>query len=495
MPKTEKQVLRQNSALVNTQGEVVTHIRPEDTTVSVLPGPKPYTNPLVEQKREFLNSGMMADDLRTIMFNPRPQVEKAGEYPVSVSPVLLKLANPRVSLHFDPKNTVVGIVTCGGLCPGLNNVIRSLSLTAINSYHVKRVIGYKNGYWGLSKAGRDTCVELTPDVVRPIHRHGGTLLGSSRGGQDIKDMVDTLQQHKVNILFTVGGDGTQKGALAISQEVARRGLDVAVFGIPKTIDNDLSFSHRTFGFETAVEEAVRAISAAHAEASSHLYGVGIVKLMGRHSGFIAAQATVSSALANMCLIPEVGIDKKTVLSLLQRRFTIAKHCVIVVAEGFGQEWPECKQDLGTDPSGNKKLADIGVVVKDAVAAFLKSDPKYSISTVKYIDPSYMIRACPPSPSDAAFCSNLSTLAVHEAMAGNTGCLITQWYSNYVLVPIKLAVSLRKVVRPQGSLWRMVRELTIDGDGDLSKVEKQELQRELAAVSAARESLIARLSKL
>jgi 6-phosphofructokinase 1 len=495
MPKSNKQMSRQNSALVHIDGREVTSIRPEETAVTVLPGSKPYTNPLVEQKREFLNSGMMVDEQKTIMFNPRPQAEKAGEFPVSVSPILLKLASPRVSLHFDPKTTVVGIVTCGGLCPGLNNVIRSLTLTAINSYHVQRVIGYKNGYWGLSKMGRDSSIELTPDVVRPIHRHGGTLLGSSRGGQNIKDMVDTLVMHKVNVLFTVGGDGTQKGAVAISEEVARRGLDIAVFGIPKTIDNDLSFSHRTFGYETAVEEAVRAIQAAYAEASSHLYGVGIVKLMGRHSGFIAAQATVSSALANMCLIPEVAIDKKTVLSLLQRRFTISKHCVIVVAEGFGQNWPECKQDLGTDPSGNKKLADIGVVVKDAVSAFLKKDPKYSISTVKYIDPSYMIRACPPSPSDAAFCSNLSTLAVHEAMAGNTACLISQWYSNYVLVPIKLAVSIRKVVRPQGSLWRMVREFTIDGDGDLVKVEKQEVQRELAAISAVRESLIARLSKL
>ena len=493
---SKKNPTRANTQIVKSQGSAIdpNNLTQEHFEVEVLPG-RTHKNPLILQKKEFVDNGIIHDHEQRLMYEPRPQEEKAGQFPVSQSAFTLKLACPRISLHFNPKTTVIGIVTCGGLCPGLNDVIRSLTLTAIGSYHVKKVLGFRYGYWGLSAAGRDTAIELTPDTVRTIHRQGGTMLGSSRGGQKISEMVDTLQHYGVNILFTAGGDGTQKGSLAIQEECRRRGLDVAVVGIPKTIDNDLSFSHRTFGYKTAVEEAVRAIRAAHAEASSHEYGIGVVKLMGRESGFIAAQATVSSAQVSICLIPEVPINKQMFETLLRRRFEISRHAVIVVAEGFGQNWEECNSDLGRDASGNKKLADIGVVIKQTCEKFLKSDPKYKLSTVKYIDPSYMIRACPPSASDASFCTNLSTLAVHEAMAGNTGCVITQWYNNFVLVPIKLAVSLRNIVSINGALWRQVREITVDTDVDLKKVEKQELTRELEALTERRERLITRMSKL
>lgn len=453
-----------------------------------------YENPMLISKPELKESGVLSDEDRRIMYDPRPQDDVTSGYPISCAPFTLKLASPRESLHFNPETVVVGIVTCGGLCPGLNDVIRSLTRTAILTYNVRRVIGFRYGFWGLSAAGRHTAIDLTLERVHHIHRHGGTMLGSSRGPQSMQEMADTLEALGVNILFTVGGDGTQKGACAIGDELRRRGADIAVVGIPKTIDNDLALSHRTFGYETAVDEAVLAIRAAAAEAMSHMYGVGIVKVMGRHSGFIAAQATVSSAMVNICLIPEMQISQEVFFKLIERRFLLAKYCVIVVAEGFGQNWGSSSGE--TDASGNKKLIDIGAVMRDMVTKYLKDNKKlYPQSTVKYIDPSYMIRACPPSSSDAFFCSNLSTLAVHEAMAGHTNCLVASWYSTFVLVPIKLATSLRKVVCIKGALWRQVREVTVDIDGDPKEAIRRGLQRELRAASDERERLIGKLSKL
>ena len=458
-----------------------------DFEVRMLDG-RPFASPVLANKREFAKNGVISDEHQYVVFDPQPfsceeYASKVGgdeagveqsansyrqiQHPISSSPFLLKMASQRATLHFNPRETVIGIVTCGGLCPGLNDVIRSLTLSAHGSYHVKKVLGFRYGYWGLSAAGRHTAVELTPENVGLIHRQGGTMLGSSRGGQNVTEMVDTLQHFGVNILFTAGGDGTQKGSLAIEEECRRRGLDIAIVGIPKTIDSDISISHRTFGYETAVEEAVRAIKAAHAEASSHEYGIGVVTLMGRHSGFIAAQATIASAQANICLIPEVKVSKETLIRLLETRFKSRKYCVVVVAEGFGQDWEECKGDHGIDASGNKKNANIGEIVKGTCDKFLKSNPRYKLSTVKYIDPSYMIRACPANPSDGAFCTRLSSLAVHEAMAGNTGCVISYWFGNFVLVPTKVCVSTTRKVNPQGHLWRQVRDLTVDGESNFT----------------------------
>lgn len=463
----------------------------EDLKITRLPGLR-FKNPALEGKVE--SASHIGQAVQHIMYDPRPQEDVTSTFPMSQNKFLNELASQRRDIHFNPANTTIGIVTCGGLCPGLNDVIRSVTLTAINTYRVKRVIGFRYGFWGLCAAGRHTATELTFEAVHRIHRHGGTILGSSRGPQDAKEMVDTLVQLGVNVLFTVGGDGTQKGASRIAAEAKKRNLDISVFGIPKTIDNDLSFSHRTFGFETAVEQAVLAIRAAHAEASSHMHGVGIVKLMGRESGFIAAQAVVASTQASICLIPEKPISQDIFLKLLARRFEVARHCVIVVAEGFGQDWGSSSG--GTDASGNKKLIDIGVMMKQLVEKFLKDNSaKYPQGTVKYIDPSYMIRACPPNASDAAFCTGLSTLAVHEAMNGATDCIIAQRYNNYILVPIKAAVSLRKMVDIRGMLWRQVREITVDLSSDAQEAVKHELNRELHTITIQRENIIRKLSKL
>ena len=473
----------------------------KDFDVETLPRPAGHTGVISPMTNYWETSeGQCLDEEKRIMYDPRPNQseifknDKGEVYPVSNTPFTIRLASARRTLHFAPDQTVVGIVTCGGLCPGLNDVVRALTLSCIRHYNVKRVLGYRYGFWGLSAAGRDSAIDLSADVVRHIHTQGGTFLGTSRGPQKRKEMVETLIQHGVNILFTIGGDGTQRGAETIATEARQRGLDIAVIGVPKTIDNDLSFSHRTFGYETAVAQAVSALRAAHAEASSHDFGVGIVKVMGRHSGFIAAEATISSAVVNICLIPEMPISEGIVHELLFKRFEKSNSCVICVAEGFGQNWFDTKQ-AGTDASGNKKLVDIGPYLSKKVSEWLRQDKRFKNHTVKYIDPSYMIRACPPSPADAAFCVSLASLAVHEAMAGTTNAIISSWYSNFVCVPIRLATSLRREVSVKGRLWRSVRELTVWLDEDTRKAKIRTIENELDALRRRQDYLKMQRSKL
>uniref|UniRef100_A0A7S1Q0N6 Phosphofructokinase domain-containing protein n=1 Tax=Neobodo designis TaxID=312471 RepID=A0A7S1Q0N6_NEODS len=445
------------TVMVDAAATDILHLKQQDFEPPQLPG-RNYVTPIASLSDD--GSQWCCDDNRYIMYDPTVHgIDLSGQHAQSVSSFRMRVASPGMSLHFNPKNVVIGIVTCGGLCPGLNDVVRGVTYMARRTYGVKRVWGFRYGFWGLSAAGRDTAIELDSDRVTNVHRRGGTFLGSSRGPQKPSEMVDTLVELGINILFTIGGDGTQKGAATIGAEARRRGLDIAVVGIPKTIDNDLSFSHRTFGFVTAVEHATTALVAAHAEASSHPYGVGIVKVMGRHSGFIAAQATVASQQANLCLIPENPISKETFFKLIEARFAFADHVVICVAEGFGQEWMEAS-GTGTDASGNKKLMDIGTYMRDLVSSWMSKHPEARAGTVKLIDPSYMIRAVPANTSDAAFCVNLATLAVHEAMRGTTDSIIANWYNNFIVVPIRLATALRKVVCLKGEMWRQVREVTI-----------------------------------
>jgi 6-phosphofructokinase 1 len=243
-------------------------------------------------------------------------------------------------------------VTCGGLCPGLNDVIRATVMSLYHHYGVRAIFGFPFGYEGLSEKYRHEPVPLTPDVVMNIHKQGGTILGSSRGQQDVPAMVNTLAQMNIGILFAIGGDGTLRGALAIDTEARRRGLQLTVIGIPKTIDNDVSFVQQTFGFETAVSEAKRATSAANAESLGARNGVGLVKLMGRDSGFIAAYTALADHNVNFCLVPEVPFTLDAFLMSLRERLERRRHAVIVVAEGAGQELMSPSQ--GRDRSGNQR---------------------------------------------------------------------------------------------------------------------------------------------
>ena len=365
---------------------------------------------------------------------------------------------PFKNLFFEPSKVNVGIVTCGGLCPGLNDVIRSITYDCLDGYKVKNVYGFKNGYEGLSSAYSSDAISLTASMIDNIHEQGGTILGSSRGSQSIEDMVDTLVKFNISIIFIIGGDGTQHGSLRIHEEIERRGLKISVIGVPKTIDNDISFIHKTFGFDTAVEEARKAINAAHVESKGTRNGIGLVKLMGRHSGFIAMHAALASGNVNICLIPEEEFDLEDLFERIDRRFTKSDHMVIVVAEGVGQDYLNKKNKISYDASGNIKLVDIGIFLKKQISDYLKA--KNFSHSIKYIDPSYMIRSTPANAIDSSFCLRLGNYAVHAGMAGRTNVLIGYWNQHFCLVPIPLALKAGKHVDRNGGEWRSVMEITV-----------------------------------
>lgn len=363
-------------------------------------------------------------------------------------PPKFEAAGPREKIFFDPATLNCGIVNCGGLCPGLNDVIRSIVLSLHHHYGVRTIYGFPYGYEGLVPKFGHQPIMLTPEVVAQINEMGGTILGSSRGNQDVSEMVDTLERMGIGILFCIGGDGTQRGALAISEEAGRRGLKLSVIGIPKTIDNDISYVQSTFGFETAVSEAKRATCAANAEATGARNGIGLVKLMGRDSGFIAAFSVLVDNQVNFCLIPEVPFTLDGFLSALKQRLQQRGHAVIVVAEGAGQELLETTGER--DASGNIKYGDIGILLRDRIKEHFK---KTGIEiSLKYIDPSYMIRSQQANPHDSAFCLVLGHNAVHAGMAGRTGMIVGFWSYQFTHVPIPLAVSERKKIDPEGWIW-------------------------------------------
>ena len=369
--------------------------------------------------------------------------QKAGK-----RPPCFEMAGPREKIYFDPSKLKCGIVTCGGLCPGLNDVIRAIVLSLNHHYGVRTVFGFRYGYEGLSYRHGHTPTELTPERVQDIHQQGGTILGSSRGSQDFSEMVDTLERMNVGILFTIGGDGTLRGAQSIAEEIGRRNLKIGVIGIPKTIDNDISYTERSFGFTTAVSEATSAIYAAHSEAAGARNGIGLVKLMGRHSGFIAAFATLANSDVNFCLVPEVRFGLKSFLESLGQRLETRLHAVVVVAEGAGQDLMEA--ELERDASGNIRLGDIGVFLKDQITNYFKKGGMEV--TLKYIDPSYTIRSMPASPPDSVLCLMLGHNAVHAGMAGRTNMVVGFWKGELTHVPIAAAVSKRKEIDPQDKLW-------------------------------------------
>ncbi|MEM7355585.1 MAG: ATP-dependent 6-phosphofructokinase, partial [Acidobacteriota bacterium] len=366
---------------------------------------------------------------------------------------------PRPDLFFRPDELACGIVTCGGLCPGLNDVIRSIFLTLHHAYGVRRIFGFRYGYAGVAADRPAPPLELDPHTVETIHQRGGTLLGTSRGPRDVGGMVDELVRWNIGILFTVGGDGTLSGASAIAEEIERRRLPISVIGIPKTIDNDLVWTERTFGFATAVEHAQSTIAAVHSEARAAWNGVGLVKLMGRHSGFIAARATLASGDVNFCLVPEVPFQLQGEAGLfahLERRLAERRHAVVVVAEGAGQDLVG-GDDAGRDLSGNRKLKDIGPFLRAEIRRHFAARQKPV--NVKYIDPSYIIRSQPANAFDSSFCLMLGQHAVHAGMAGRTAMMVGFWNHRFTHVPLTLVAGRRKHLEPLGETWQRVLETT------------------------------------
>jgi 6-phosphofructokinase 1 len=380
-------------------------------------------------------------------------------------PPMLEVAGPRRRIFFDPQKLSCGVVTCGGLCPGLNDMVRTITLSLIWQYGVKEVLGFRYGYAGLSSKAPAPPVALTPELVDEIHLKGGDILSSSRGPQDPEDMVDNLAKREIGLLFVIGGDGTLRGAASIIEVIKKRGLKISVIGVPKTIDNDICGIERSFGFSTAVEASRLAILTAHAEAKGAWNGVGLVQLMGRESGFIAANATLANSDVNFCFIPEVPLvleGENGFLRALENRLDRKHHAVIVVAEGVGETLAEKGSAAITDASGNAVPEDIGVILKERITKYFKERGK-PIS-LKYIDPSYMIRSLPADSNDSAFCLMLGQNAVHAGMSGRTNMVIGYWNQYFVHIPISLAILKRKKVDPNGHLWQTVLGTTGQGQG-------------------------------
>lgn len=416
-------------------------------------GPCRFRSPLKRsaQPDEGLSS-FVPDDMR-VLYEPRFQIGQP------VSDLCFERAGARQEIFFDPPKTRAAVVTCGGLCPGINNVIRTLVMELDHNYGVHDVLGIRFGYAGLQADKGRPPLQLTHEVVEDIHHRGGTILGSSRGRQDPQRTVDFLEQREINILFCIGGDGTQRGAHGIAEEIARRRLPIAIVGIPKTIDNDIKFCYRTFGFYTAVAEAEKVIDCAHVEAKGVLNGVGLVKLMGREAGFIAAAATVASGEANCTLIPEKPFaleGPQGLLSTLKRRLAASEHAVIVVAEGAGQDLLAEASDQ-TDASGNRCLGDIGLFLKQQIGDYFAKEG-VPVS-VKYFDPSYYIRSVAANAADSLLCEQLGRKAVHAGMAGKTDLLIGLWHNHLVHVPLAVSTGMKKRLSTAGELWTSVLSLT------------------------------------
>jgi 6-phosphofructokinase 1 len=379
---------------------------------------------------------------------------ETGEAPVS-----FEKAGPKEMIFFEPAKTKVGIVTCGGICPGLNNVIRSLVNQLHYRYGISRVLGFKYGFEGFISDYNHAVIELTAPMVSDIHVAGGTFLGTSRGNQDVGKIVDTLEIMNINVLFCIGGDGTLRGAHAIHEEIQKRKLKIAIAGIPKTIDNDIDLIQKSFGFETAFSIANDIIRNAHNEAQGAYNGIAMVKLMGRDSGFIAASASLAIQEVNFVLVPEITFDlygQRGFLKVLRKRLEEKHHAVVVVAEGAGQELFESK-DLEKDASGNIKHKDIGVYLKERIKE--EFDSKKFPYSIKYIDPSYIIRSAPANPNDSKFCNLLAQNAVHAALSGKTDFVVGYWNNEFTLLPISMAVAKRKKIDVEGELWWNVLEAT------------------------------------
>ena len=430
-----------------------------DTKIPIL-GKSKIASPILQTDRGSYSQNFVSDNERVLidvnLSNVTKMIQDGKKLPA------FERAGPRKKIYFDPGKLQCALVTCGGLCPGVNGIIRSIVLELYYGYGVQNIYGIRYGLQGfIPKYGHDI-LAFTPDMVEKIIRKGGSFLGSSRGPQDIDEIVDCLERMNIGALFMIGGDGTLLAASEINDALKRRGLKISIIGIPKTIDNDIYMLSRSFGFDTAVDVATLAIRAAHNEAQGYPNGMGLIKLMGRYSGFIAATAALAQQDVNFVLIPEVDIDLKGpggFLAALEKRLESRSHAVIVVAEGAGQnlfKTGENKKET-RDESGNIRPHDIGLFLRDAITTYFKE--KNISTTLKYIDPSYIIRSLPANSNDHVFCSFLGRDAVHAAMTGRTNMLIGHWNDHFVHIPISLSAGKRKQVDPHGKLWLNVLEAT------------------------------------
>jgi 6-phosphofructokinase 1 len=407
-----------------------------------------------------VNQAFVSDDEGVSYYTDPEDIKKyiaAGEEVPA-----FECAGARKKIYHNPAWCRAAILTAGGLCPGLNDVIKFLTISLIRDYGVRDIYGIPYGYRGLNPSHNLSPIRLTEELVDDIHSNGGSILGSARGSEEVPVLVDSLKQLGINLLFCIGGDGTSRCAHEISEEIVRRNMPISVVAIPKTIDNDINFIDKTFGFTTAVREAGRFVSCAHNEAKGAYNGLGLIKVMGRDSGFIAAYTTLANPFINYCLVPEEPFslygdgNVKALLPHLVERMNKKHHAVIIVAEGAGQNLFE-NREREKDASGNVLHADIGILLKDEITRYFK-ERKIELN-LKYFNPGYTIRRVDAEGEDAVFCALLAQSAVHAAMAGKTDVMVGHWSGSFTHVPIALATRERKKIDLNTPLWAGVKSLT------------------------------------
>jgi 6-phosphofructokinase 1 len=431
-----------------------------DTSIPCLGEPKvdsPIKSiPLFTRNGKLVEKSFVGDAEKVLVYDTLDYLE---QLPPETGPLAFEVAGPRAKIFFDSSKVHCAIATCGGLCPGTNDVIRAIVLELHHLYNVRHIYGVRYGFQGFIPSYGHDLMRLTPYEVADIHNSGGTILSSSRGAQEIEEIVDALERLNLSLLFLIGGDGTLRAANRISEEILARGLKKSVIVIPKTIDNDIPLVSRSFGFDTAVEMATEAIRAAHTEALGAPNGIGLVKLMGRYAGFVAANAALALREVNFVLIPESDFDMEGdqgLLACLEERLKQRGHAVILVAEGAGQKFFQ-EGELPRDASGNVKPGDIGTYLSERIRMHLSA--RGMEVNLKYIDPSYMIRSMPANYNDRIYCGFLGQNAVHAGMTGKTAMLVSRWHGHFVHVPIKASVGKTKEVDLDSPLWRCVLEST------------------------------------
>ena len=416
-------------------------------------GPSSVPSPLRLDRYGSLESTFVHDNM---YYQDPIEMEEGNAGPIR----LFEKAGPRKHLFFEPAKAKVAIVTCGGLCPGMNNVIRSVYVQLHYHYGVPAVLGIRTAFLVFLRSCQPAHVaefgngeQHPPEGWHPA----GNI---ARAGQpDI--VVDFLQAP--TSAFSSPSAATARSAARIAWRKKCGGAisNISIIGIPKTIDDDVQYVNRSFGYFTAVDKAKEVIDSAHVEARCVLNGISIVKVMGRDSGFIAAGATLASQEVNFTLVPEVPFTLEGeggLLSVLHRRLLERRHAVIVVAEGAGQELLPHSEER--DASGNRIHRDIGLFLRESIKDYFVAQRMGVV--VRYLDPSYYIRSVPASTVDSVLCDSFARHAVHAAMAGKTDMIVGLQHGVFIHVPIPMATHKRK--RLSNEEWAAV--VTATGQPDL-----------------------------
>jgi phosphofructokinase-like protein len=361
-------------------------------------------------------------------------------------------------------STRIGILTGGGDCPGLNAVIRAVTLHARQTYGWE-VLGIRNGFEGLYEG---EYVELNPSNVSHLLGRGGTMLGSSNranpfaypvklpdGRVEIHDVSNRVMENLAKLdlhgLVVVGGDGT----MSFAQKFIQRGVP-RIVGVPKTIDNDLEATEYTIGFQTAVEVVVEAIERLHTTAESH-ERIMIVEVMGRYAGWIALTAALAGG-AHVCLIPEIDYDPDRVIEAFHRRHGRGvSYSIVVVSEGAKPKGGSLSVVTPGDPTKQERLGGAG----QRVAELIASRTDYDVRTTVL---GHIQRGGSPTAFDRELGTRFGVKAVELIAEGKFGHVAAVEHGKIVAKPIEKAVKKLKLVDPSGELVRTARGVGIELGG-------------------------------